>query len=76
MRRYDLVIGACKWLVVSEERHALMLPQELKAFGFDKEIFFYEGIPQPVLCENIKYYQDKTFTSRLLPAVEVKKLTI
>jgi type IV secretion system protein VirD4 len=58
----------------SEERRALMLPQELKAIGFDKEIFFYEGIPQPVLCEKIKYYQDKTFTSRLLPAVEVKRL--
>jgi type IV secretion system protein VirD4 len=60
----------------SEERRALMLPQELKAIGFDKEIFFYEGIPQPVLCDKIKYYQDKTFTSRLLPAVEVSKLTI
>jgi type IV secretion system protein VirD4 len=60
----------------SEERRALMLPQELKAIGFDREIFFYEGIPQPVLCDKIKYYQDKTFTSRLLPAVEVSKLTI
>ncbi len=58
----------------SEERRALMLPQELKAIGFDKEIFFYEGIPQPVLCDKIKYYQDKMFTSRLLPAVEVKRL--
>ena len=60
----------------SEERRALMLPQELKAIGFDKEIFFYEGIPQPVLCEKIKYYQDKMFTSRLLPAVEVRKLEV
>ena len=60
----------------SEERRALMLPQELKAIGFDKEIFFYEGIPQPVLCEKIKYYQDKMFTSRLLPAVDVNRLTI
>lgn len=60
----------------SKERRALMLPQELKAIGFDKEIFFYEGIPQPVLCEKIKYYQDKTFTSRLLPAVEVRKLEV
>ncbi len=60
----------------SEERRALMLPQELKAIGFDKEIFFYEGIPQPVLCEKIKYYQDKMFTSRLLPAVDVNRLAI
>ena len=58
----------------SEERRALMLPQELKAIGFDKEIFLYEGIPQPVMCEKIKYYQDKTFTRRLLPAVAVRTL--
>jgi type IV secretion system protein VirD4 len=60
----------------SEERRALMLPQELKAIGFDKEIFFYEGIPNPVLCDKIKYFKDKYFTERLLPAVEVKALEI
>jgi type IV secretion system protein VirD4 len=60
----------------SEERRALMLPQELKAIGFDKEIFFYEGIPNPVLCDKIKYFKDKYFTERLLPSVEVKPLQI
>mgnify|MGYP003434856960 FL=1 len=60
----------------SEERRALMLPQELKAMGADKEIFFYEGVPHPVLCDKIKYYQDSYFTQRLLPAVEMKKLEI
>jgi type IV secretion system protein VirD4 len=60
----------------SEERRALMLPQELKAIGFDKEIFFYEGIPNPVLCDKIKYFNDKYFTQRLLPAAEVKPLEI
>src|SRR3546814_6083264 len=49
----------------SEERRALMLPQELKAMGFDKEVFLYEGIPHPVMCEKIKYYQDRYFTKRL-----------
>ncbi|WP_162314865.1 type IV secretory system conjugative DNA transfer family protein [Pseudoxanthomonas yeongjuensis] len=57
-----------------EERRALMLPQELKAMGFDKEVFLYEGIAHPVMCEKIKYYQDRYFTSRLLPKVEVPKL--
>jgi Type IV secretory pathway, VirD4 components len=28
-----------------EEKRALMLPQELKAMGTDKEVFFFEGIP-------------------------------
>ncbi len=60
----------------SEERRALMLPQELKAMGQDKEVFLYEGIPHPVLCEKIKYYQDKQFTSRLLPRIDVKQLDI
>jgi type IV secretion system protein VirD4 len=60
----------------SEERRALMLPQELKAMGFDKEVFLYEGIPNPVLCDKIKYYQDKYFTSRLLPKVVTPQLQI
>jgi len=60
----------------SEERRALMLPQELKAIGFDKEIFFYEGIPHPVLCDKIKYFQDKYFTERLFPAVKVDPMEI
>ncbi len=60
----------------SEERRALMLPQELKAIGFDREIFFYEGIPHPVLCDKIKYFNDKYFTSRLLPASKVEPMVI
>ncbi len=60
----------------SEERRALMLPQELKAMGFDKEIFLYEGVAHPVMCDKIKYYQDKYFASRLLPKVEVEKIRI
>ncbi len=51
-----------------------MLPQELKAMGFDKEVFLYEGIPSPVLCEKIKYYEDAYFIKRLLPKAEVKRL--
>ncbi len=60
----------------NEERRALMLPQELKAMGFDKEVFLYEGIPQPVLCKKIKYFEDKHFTQRLLPKAEVPQLQI
>ncbi|MEP6906555.1 MAG: type IV secretory system conjugative DNA transfer family protein [Pseudoxanthomonas sp.] len=58
----------------SEEKRALMLPQELKAMGADKEVFLYEGIPHPVMCDKIRYYQDKYFTRRLLPKVEVQRL--
>ena len=58
----------------SEERRALMLPQELKAMGSDKEVLLYEGIPHPVLCEKIKYYKDRYFTKRLLPRVDVSQV--
>jgi len=59
-----------------EEKRALMLPQELKALGADKEVFLYEGIPHPVKCGKIRYYQDKYFTQRVRPKVEIKQLVI
>ncbi len=60
----------------SEERRALMLPQELKALGADKEVFLHEGLAHPVLCEKIRYYNDRHFTRRLMPKVQVPVLTI
>jgi len=60
----------------SEERRALMLPQELKAMGQDTEIFLYEGIPHPVKCDKIRYYQDKYFTKRLKDKVPIPMLSI
>jgi len=60
----------------TEERRALMLPQELKAMGNDHEVFLYEGIPHPVKCDKIKYYKDRYFTSRLLPKTTVPNLQI
>ncbi|RMH87553.1 type IV secretory system conjugative DNA transfer family protein [Lysobacter pythonis] len=60
----------------TEQRRALMLPQELKAIGFDKEVFFYEGLPHPVLCEKVKYFESKYFTRRLLPKVKIPELEL
>ena len=60
----------------SEERRALMLPQELKAMGTDKEVFLYEGIPHPVKCDKIRYYQDPYFKARLLPKATVPTLRL
>ncbi len=58
------------------ERRALMLPQELKAMGPEKEIVIYEGLAHPVLCKKIRYYKDSYFTKRLLAKVEVKPLEL
>jgi type IV secretion system protein VirD4 len=58
------------------ERRALMLPQELKALPNDREIVFYEGIPNPVMAGKIRYYEDATYRKRLLPKVDVPALRI
>lgn len=55
----------------TEERRALMLPQEIKALGADKEIIFVEGTPRPILADKIRYYDDAYFKSRLLDKVEL-----
>jgi len=39
-------------------------------------VFLYEGIPHPVKCDKIKYYQDRYFTSRLLPKTSVPTLDL
>lgn len=60
----------------TEERRALMLPQELKAIGPGKEIFLYEGLAHPVLCDKIRYYEERRFTRRILPRVKVPLLDL
>lgn len=54
-----------------EERRALMLPQELKAMGPDKEILLVEGMESPALVDKIRYYQERMFKSRLMPPVAI-----
>lgn len=75
-KRRNITRGRDVTRSISEERRALMLPQELKAMGFDQEVFLYEGIAHPVKCEKIKYYKERYFTARLLPRVEVKPISI
>lgn len=58
------------------EKRALMLPQELKAMGPDRQIILYEGLAHPVLCRKIRYYKDGYFTKRLMPKMEVERLDL
>jgi type IV secretion system protein VirD4 len=51
---------------VSEQRRALLLPQEVKALGPEEAIIFYEGL-RPIRCRKIRYFSDRRFTVRLLP---------
>jgi len=51
---------------VSEQRRALLLPQEVKTLGPDQAIIFYEGL-KPIKCRKIRYFTDPRFEARLLP---------
>ncbi|TCV96115.1 type IV secretion system protein VirD4 [Luteibacter rhizovicinus] len=59
-----------------EERRALMLPQELKALSPEEQIIFIEGSPHPIRCGKIRYYTDRFFKKRLLPKIDVPKLSL
>jgi type IV secretion system protein VirD4 len=52
---------------VSEQRRALLLPQEVKELGAEEAIVFYEGL-RPIRCRKIRYFTEKRFRRRLLPA--------
>ena len=67
VRRRQHTIGKEVSYTEMEERRALMLPQELKAMGPDKEILLIEGMGQPAMVDKIRYYQEKIFKKRLLP---------
>ncbi len=52
---------------ISEQRRALMLPQELKLLSKSKAILLMAGVP-PIIADKIIYYKDKAFLERVLPA--------
>ncbi len=49
---------------VSEQRRALLLPQEVKELGPEEAIVFYEGL-RPIRCRKIRYFTDHRFVARL-----------
>jgi type IV secretion system protein VirD4 len=50
---------------VSEQRRALLLPQEVKELGPEEAIVFLEGV-RPIRCRKIRYFEDRRFRDRLL----------
>lgn len=59
----------------SDQKRALLLPQELKEIGQEKEIIALENT-KPIFCDKIRYYQDAVLTKRLLPAPAVPMLDL
>lgn len=51
----------------SDQRRALMLPQELMQLPRDRMLILRGGMP-PVMATKIRYYASKLFTRRILPA--------
>ena len=60
---------------ISDQRRALLLPQELKELGQDREIILLENT-KPILANKIVYYRDPVFQSRILPAPAVRPLDV
>lgn len=54
----------------SEVQRALLLPQEVITLPRDEQIILIESFA-PIRTKKIYYYQDKTFTRRLLPPVPI-----
>lgn len=48
----------------SDQKRALMLPQELKEMGEDKEIVIFENT-KPILASKVMYYKEHVFMDRL-----------
>ncbi|BBU68760.1 type IV secretory system conjugative DNA transfer family protein [Fluviibacter phosphoraccumulans] len=60
---------------ISDQKRALMLPQELKELGQWKEIVLLENT-KPILCDKIRYYDDPAFISRVMQPPVVPPLDL
>lgn len=58
---------------VSEQKRALMLPQELREIGPHRVIVLTDNC-KPIFGDKITYYTDPAFKDRLMPAVKVPPL--
>ncbi len=60
----------------SDQRRALMLPQEIRELGQTREIVSLENC-KPILCDKIRYYEDPDITCRAhLPPPSIPKQDI
>lgn len=59
----------------SEQRRALLLPQEFKELGSERLVVIFENC-KPILGEKIRYHRDKAFTSRLRAAPAVPSMNM
>jgi type IV secretion system protein VirD4 len=60
---------------VSDQKRALMMPQELRELGEWRQIVITDNC-KPIVCDKIKYFSDPVFMPRLLPPVAVKPIDL
>jgi type IV secretion system protein VirD4 len=60
---------------VSDQKRALMMPQELRELGEWRQIVITDNC-KPIVCDKIKYFADPVFMPRLLPPVAVKPIDL
>ncbi|KQY88258.1 type IV secretory system conjugative DNA transfer family protein [Pelomonas sp. Root1444] len=59
----------------SDQRRSLLLPQEFKELGTERLVVILENC-KPILAEKIRYFNEKAFQSRLLPAPTVPSMKV
>ena len=57
----------------SDQRRALLLPQEFKELGSERLVVIFENC-KPILGKKIRYHREKVFKSRLRPAPSVPQI--
>jgi type IV secretion system protein VirD4 len=57
----------------SDQRRALLLPQEFKELGSERLVVIFENC-KPILAEKIRYHRDEVFKTRLLPPPKVPQI--
>jgi type IV secretion system protein VirD4 len=57
----------------TDQRRALLLPQEFKELGSERLVAMFENC-KPILAEKIRYHHDKVFKARLRPAPAVPRM--
>ena len=60
---------------ISQQRRALMLPQELREIGEQREIIISDNC-KPLFVDKIKYYADPAFMPRLLKPAKVAAIDL
>ncbi len=59
----------------SDQRRALLMPQEFKELGSDRQVIVLENC-KPILAEKIRYYREAAFKARLIRAPSIERLKL